>query len=410
MFDIKKIFSVMMAAAAFALPFASCSDSAEEPQAPAAGEESQWADVTFTIYADTESPFTRAGEGGPAKMQTIGKAKYIDRLIYAVYDEDLTLLSQYGNTETGQYEVLDLGDTFKKGEAYNLELRLMRGKTYHITFWAQSSLTDAYDTRDFKRVEVKYPGTGADGLRSTLNNDEYRDAYCKTETLSINPQDESARRPVILSRPLAQVNVGTTGSDVQMIRSRGLITNGEIRQTQITLKGVARFFNVVEDIIDANNLADVTFDYSEIPSKYSYTPEEYLFVDVNGDGNYLPYITTFPTLQGNTPRTETFKYLSMCYVLVPASPLTAEENLNYPSYGDGYDTSTTTYTQALLDEMEVLFAYDPKTDDRVGVLRITNVPVHRNWRTNILGGLTTSGNGVSIVDSSQANVALFPGL
>ena len=415
-----------------ALLSASCSSElAFEGTSPYDGVTGEEVDVTFSISAEGTQMQTRAG--GPGQYQNkVGKGQEIDMLIYAVYEQDdktgeYTLLKQYGKgidtenhddfadgaeaieakeiqaSEGVSYDgqtILNVGETFKSEDGVEtITLRLMRNKQYHIAFWAQSSKTAAFQTNDLKNVKVIY--------ENAKNNDELRDAFCKVESFSVSPSNVA--RTVILTRPMAQINVGTTGADYKhLLKAKLVYQNKPITQSKITLKGVAQCINVVTDeiVVDnaENKLTTVNFTHDIIPAfmytQYANDPttfpdtkeddsfyykltdpkEELLKVDLDGDGKVLSYKINYPTYNGRTFLTETFKYLSMCYVLVPASH-TPEGETNVDN--DPYKSS-------VLDEVTITFA---ETDENGQATKeyetknLKNVPVHRNWRTNILGGL-----------------------
>lgn len=469
-----------------ALLSASCSSELAleggNPNNVATGEE---VDVTFSISAESAQMQTRVGD--PGQYQTkVGRGTEIDMLIYAVYeegkDEDkndvYTLLKQYGSTEIptelensnainmkykrtkedGTEEeytpnregqtILYVGDVFKEENGVKeIKLRLMRGKTYHIAFWAQSSKTEAFKTNDLENVEVIY--------ENAKNNDELRDAFCKVERFSVSPS--TAPRTVILTRPMAQINVGTTGADYKHLLANNVYPNKPYTKSKIILGGVAKTINVVSDEIgpgtetakfgwsplaayikNDGRIPDIIapliylgenaapyYDYSQLIQCEN---EEFLIVDLDYDGKIIMvdidydghiiendieqgYKTEYPTIKvtrdenGNITETkfltETFKYLSMCYALVPASHTaesgdagsTTADNDEDP-YGDGDESDDDyefkdPYKSSVLNKVEVFFAEEDVTDeDNIpATIALDFVPVHRNWRTNILGGL-----------------------
>lgn len=378
-------------------------------------------DVTFSISSETASLLTRADkedeEGGPGRWQTLGKGAEIDMLIYAVYDADYTLLSQYSEgvkdpdnklpegsftvsptSHFGQ-TILYVGDKFQNGGKVEVTLRLMRKKTYHIAFWAQSSKTKAYDTNDLHHVEVLYTGA--------VNNDETRDVFCKSETFTVT--DGGITQTVILTRPVAQINVGTSGADYKNAEmGKNVINHKAITYSKIKIEGVARYLDVVnnkvlnqDDIdkaiadtsddniykgISGKATTNVEFNWAKIPAYYKvesiptedlYNPvagEELLQIDLDHDGNILDYKTNYPTLGSKGGyMTEKFKYLSMAYVLV-ANPMKIDNN-------DGITNSK------VIDNVTVWFAEKSDGTDGFQSLEVKEVPARTNWRTNILGGL-----------------------
>ena len=211
-------------------------------------------------------------------------------------------------------------------------------------------------------------------------------------------------------------------------------------------------FSEEEDADDHQATIDVTFDFNLIPAfiqadeeewKTTYTPvekEEFLQVDVNrngsidgytknqyvswadyekyrkgeintnaadyqepAEGDELPKTTGTEDLfkQGIMPETEVYKYLSMCYVLVPeAKTIEAEGDVAGASEGDEEDETAEPEKESRVlsfvefeakgidmdetaDEPAATDADDDKTLRKV--FKINNVPVRKNWRTNIIG-------------------------
>ena len=415
----RKLLSGMMAGLA-ALLATSCSSELAFEGAPDNGLPGEEMEVTFSIEAQALTRAEGINEdgtdeaprfGGPGQWQNkIGKGLNIDMLIYAVYekldDGTYNLLEQYGkgidiNSENGfdatnlpaaladgageGQTILNVAKEFEHYKAKEITLRLMRGKEYYIAFWAQNSGTTAFNTADLTKVQVNYEGA--------KNNDELRDAFCKVESFSVTAN--APTRTVILTRPMAQINVGTTGADYKhMILGQTVFNRQKVTQSKITLSGVAQYINVVTDEVDDSDLTNVEFAYDIIPAFMNTglpntdedyyggknPKEEFLKVDLNQDGKVYGYKINYPTLDKNNKYlTETFKYLSMCYALVPAAAQPKPEEEKMPEYAS-----------SVLQKVEVTFA-ETKNGNTPGdgytTISLDNVPVHRNWRTNILGGL-----------------------
>ena len=459
-----------------ALLTASCSDDLPgQGGATTGGGDGEEVEVTFTISTEDaallhtravkDDPTTDNADHGPGQYQsTIGKGLKVDALIYAVYEDEkddnnnYILLGQYGKgfigieadgTATsgtkpfGDQElyflgkdhngqtIVNVGGLFSQGGAYTLTLRLMRNKVYHLAFWAQSSKTAAFDTHDLAQVTVNYD--------NAKNNDELRDAFCKVESFSVSAS--ATPRKIVLTRPMAQINVGTSGADYKHYATgENVFPNRWITYSKIAIKGVSNTINVVKDEIGEvmKNADDtdkeVIFDWNPIAAYYASgiptgdedkrvgddkensAKEEFLLVDLNYDGKVAGYKTEYPTTDVTKDEegkitayeylTETFKYLSMCYVLVPAAKTETQPDGSH-------------YTSTVLSSVQVYFAEkvektpeagsgageegDAGEEDGAGetptpevipdeehayrYISLTNVPAQRNWRTNILGGL-----------------------
>lgn len=415
--------------------FASCtSEDINNATGPQGTPDSDEVEVTFAVKA-TGLGLSRAADdnkGGAGQFQEVGRGSKIDMLIYAVYDEihdsdgnvmGYSLLSQYAqglvsgpnaattlgpaatidaqNPHEGQ-TIINVGTTFANGGSETIKLRLMRNKVYHIAFWAQSSYTNAYNTNNLEKVEVNYEG---------LNNDELRDAFSKVESFSVAPGKET--RTVILTRPLAQINVGTSIYDFNNLvdtpdkedknapdPATSAYTLGFSR---IELHGVAKFFNVLADNIirsgengalAPSDTTSASFTLGIIPSYWTKTElpvdfdfkttnesdEEFLFIDFNNDGVITEQddITVPPASINDV---EKFKYLSMCYVLVP------DKKNRVPLY-DGTTDDTTDDSVIYDGTLSSLQFYMAKRGDGSAndefVVHVPDVPVRRNMRTNLL--------------------------
>lgn len=341
--------------------------------------------VSFSVSLEDGSVTRAASEPQPPAVPSgnISSGRGADMLVCAVYDNDGRLLAQYGDADSnGQIVVKGVG-----GWPVEVPIRLVRGQQYKIAFWAQNSACTAYTTSDLRNVTVDY------GRMDCPNNDETRDAFCKTEPLTAVAD---GLRGVVLNRPFAQINVGVRKRDYE-----GASLNGcRIVESKIRIDNVATCFDVVTNDVDTSpgKLQSVEFAFATIPafanmksaageqqipeekydeassdSYYNGLPaydgpaaEEFLYVDLNRDGKYNPY--------DDEANPEIFKYLSMSYILV------ADRIVGTSTYGTTLDR-VQLYFKSRDDSREII-----AVDDR----SLSNVPVQRNWRTNIIGTLLTS--------------------
>lgn len=441
-------------------------------------------EVTVSFVLAPESAATsRAGEEEekpdakkPARISDGSKA---DMLIYAVYDKDDNLLLGYSDgvdEELASELGITHGDgqTIKKIDQFptTVKLTLKRGETYKVAFWAQSRNTKAYNTKDLKKVEVIYTaapddGNGGNGgndgnggtqtldangtLEQSYNNDEMRDVFCRTVVLKAG-QSGKLEQNVYLYRPLAQINVGTTGYDYELVMRNA---NVKYTHSKIRINRVARYLDVVNDRTITSTTKDeydddgnivkapeafavIDFAYAPIPAyvhesfggkapeypsytkwdwlyagtyeedgekKWNFTPgdnvkyedyayEEFLYVplyeeaekvknkDKYVDDNYGGWddeekkeigddLSDYANINNfNDKLTETFKYLSMCYIL----------------------TSSSKEEAVVINNIKVWLASDANGSNEYELLHIDHVPAQRNWRTNIVGNLLTEAN------------------
>ena len=135
-----------------------------------------------------------------------------------------------------------------------------------------------------------------------------------------------------LKRPFTQINFGT--SDMKASEASGYTPS----QTKVVVSGVYKQLNLMTKQVEGET-TDVTFDYAGIPSE-----EE------------------FPDVKEGTD----YAYLAMAYVLVPEDQILVTTDLYH------------------------------KNDASEYTLNVANVPVQRNYRTNIFGALLTDELSVEV--------------
>lgn len=384
----KKFFS-MLAVFGLLLLSSSCTDES------LVGQEGDLVQVTFTISSEgtvsTRSDYVHYPENGQFPQISDGsKAK---RLIWAVYDKAGNLLPELAkgynidhagktNTEVAGYgQVVEDIDNFP----HTITITLVRGQEYSFAFWAQDENCNAFNTKDLRAVSVDYKTPG-----NNLANDELRDAFCKVETFTVTSAP-SMERTIILRRPFAQVNVGIPASEYEALRQSGV----RIMKSKIHMENVATEFDVVANSTHGDapeKRQAIDYEYNYIPAYYNYDIEadgetlptddeliegrvgaypqtQDLKIDLNHDGKIASYGEK--NGEGVDARDETYHYMLMAYILP------ADRN-------DGTSTYSTT-----LDKVE--FSLLPEDEGQAELtMSLENVPVQRNWRTNIFGNMFTS--------------------
>lgn len=106
----------------------------------------------------------------------------------------------------------------------SIELQLAKGRSYDIIFWAQCKDCKAYDNSDLREIRleeqlaIKY-----------FSGAEQMDAFCKVmQDVEVT---SSADIAVILERPLAQLNISSSGE-----------LSGDARSTALILKGIPKYY------------------------------------------------------------------------------------------------------------------------------------------------------------------------
>lgn len=282
--------------AAAALLMTSCND--EMDNGLKTGDEGT---VTFTAQLPSEMGTRAFADGLTAK-----------HLQYAVYEAgQSTPLKVFGDETTvvGEAEMVNL----KK----SVTLKLTSGKSYDVIFWADATTDSPYTFNPASQeVSVDYSKVN--------NNSDNCDAFFKKETITVSGNQSV---DVKLTRPFAQVNIGT--DDFDAAKASGL----EVTQTEVVAKAFATLNLATGEVADE---ADRTFTMKAIPTA--------------SDGE-------FPVAGG-------YKYLSMDYLLVGADKATVDVAFNY----GGPQNRT-----------------------------FTNVPVQRNYRTNIYGSLLTNTTDFNVI-------------
>lgn len=277
--------------------------------------------------------FNLTTEGAPMS-RAISDGESANELWYAVFDAE-------GNRISTIEQVTKEVAAFPTKE----NLLLAKGQTYKVAFWAQNKDCGAYTVDNNMNVKVSY--------ENAANNDETRDAFFKTVEFTVNGD---ASIDVELKRPFAQINVGVTQDDWE----KAVESDVEIAQSSVKIKNAATSINLLDGSVTGET--EVSYGFATVPAQFE-TPED-LSVTVNGNETK-------------------YKWLSMCYILVPDNSETATDGV----YGAN---------KANLDKL----AFEFKTADGSKSIKfeegLNGVPVQRNYRTNIVGRILTGSIDVNI--------------
>lgn len=425
--------------------------------------------VNFNIGTESYAS-SRAGESEGDALTFISDGLKCDMLIYAVYrvmdDGCNDYLESYGTgidprlegvvNECGPGQSVVKVDKFP----YTFFLNMKRGYKYKIAFWAQNSTTKAFNTNDLRKVEMIYSevkegvnpddedSNGSEGASeedkkyttSTPNNDDKRDAFCRTIEIDLTvPTASNIQKDVYLYRPLTQINIGANGFDYEIVNR---MRPEKYVYSKIRIDRVARYLNVVADSVYHSTINDdpyggrtdeafsvVDYGWAKIPAYYDmeipdypthtifdwkhnpnyrvetdgapitspelYEKEEFLrvirnnhadiikdgeavydknnnieyykynnkkYTHLDSDGKYFAYANYN---DHNNFESETYKYLSMCYVF----------------------TASTKDESILFNNIKVWLSTDGTDATAFQILDLDNVPAQRNHRTNIVGNL-----------------------
>lgn len=276
---------------------------------------------------------------GQPGTKVIGDGMTADNLVFAVFDEtgvELPELRQ-GDWIKEQEEITFGGDL-----QTTVTVKLVRGKEYTFVCWAQNKDAKCYDFTDMKNIGVSY--------KDAASQDETRDAFFAGVPTGKITEDFS--QTITLKRPFAQINVGTT--DLIEAEKAGLEIDN--LYSTMTVKNAATVLHTFTGAASAAE--EVTFAYAHS------VPVEKLVINKDK-------VVNNPTVA----IADKYDWLAMNYILV------ADGTTN------GASSALAEVTFSIREnDATVLTSYD-----------VPNVPVHRNYRTNIVGGLLTADGEVSII-------------
>lgn len=228
-------------------------------------------------------------------------------------------------------------DVVVSNKGAQVKTRLVKGQSYQFVFWAQKKDAGHYNTTSMKHIKLN---------TTVLNNDETRDAFYAHEPLY--KVTGSFVKPITLKRPFAQLNLATTKEDLEWAEKAGVV----IEKSSVKVKGAV---------------------YSTLNTLSGYCADK-----VEGEFeltlNAIPDAATEKltiTDSENQFDIDDYYYLSTSYLL--ASP-----------------------KEALSEE--IVFTLTAGANDEViNTLTVTNAPLQRNWRTNIIGEILTGEGTFNIV-------------
>lgn len=391
-----------------------------ENQSQPVEADGEWVDVSINVSIDDlKNAGTRDGGDVPADGNNdfaFGKGEKIDMLIYTIRDSVGNILTQYGKgyvdpklnlvTDTvgiknkypalGNYRLDDndhhqtvilWGETKKEdidevGEYLNknfeIRLRMMRGTVFNISLWAQNSNCTAFDFNKLTELKVDYSKLNLKDKAGEAGPDIY-DAFSASADFSVGQVLSPVT--VTLTRPFAQINLG--------IKTDAKDYSDAFTDLKVNFNQVATRFNVKENRVltpeDAGKIDPITknsvytFDADEALTEYTFTSNFTEWGDQTFNVN-----------------SEYYKYLGMCYVLVPDPTYNKDEETGdytddnatigdpaiYPS--DQYPTEggivSPSMTPSTISNVTITVTKNGEEFPRT----IENLSVNRNWRTNLL--------------------------
>lgn len=151
----------------------------------------------------------------------------------------------------------------------SIELQLAKGRSYDIIFWAQNSKCEAYDNSDLRKIRLEQQAI------ENFSGAEQMDAFCKVmQDVEVT---SSADIAVILERPLAQLNISSSGE-----------LSGDARSTALTLNGIPEYYQP---------LTGKTGGYITLKAAYNNLPCDDKLVTENGSYEYMAMAYVFAESQ-----------------------------------------------------------------------------------------------------------------
>lgn len=323
---------ILAALATYGLLMTSCS---QDEMAPPEGN----GVVTFKATLPGQA-FSRAdGEASGETPSVFGDGKKATVLKYAVYEagEDVVIFSsENADDPQGIYQKNDWGEGYIT-YGFDLTLKLIKGKSYDIIFWAQHEDATCYEfSPSEKQVSVNYEG-------ATIN-DETRDAFFGVIKGYTVKEGTNAETQANLCRPFAQFNVGI--NDLAEAKRAMNIPEEKNFQTKVTVKDVPTVLNLLTGEASTNQEV-VTFGCGTPVSDQAFPVQ---------------------AKEGEKPYT----YMAMNYVLTGAVPK-AED-----------------IAQADKETKDIEIEFLDPANTTCRTMPLSAVPFQRNHRTNIYGSLFTS--------------------
>ena len=268
---------------------------------------------------------------GPIQSRA-GEGSIVNKLYYAVYQgegEERVHVYPKDNENNPINGAVSLQNL-----SAEVPLPILKGETYDIIFWAQNDQNGIYDISNLTSIGVNY--------NATLSNKEEYDAFYNA--LNDFKADNKGHK-VELRRPFAQLNLGTSDWDTAKQALKDNNTD-PVTHSQVVVKGLANAFAPLTGVASGNE--EATFNAANITKE------------------------TFDLTIDN--ETKTYTNLSLNYLLVPCEKA---------PQGTGEYVAISTDEKALVDVTYTL--YRGEGNVLFEMEKIGNVPVQRNYRTNIVG-------------------------
>lgn len=229
----------------------------------------------------------------------------------------------------------------------SVTVKLIKGMTYNFVFWAQkpgkyTSLISATNGEVGAKLDIS-------SVAAAMMNDDSFDAfYGRISNYKV--EKAFSTEQLILTRPFAQVNVGAYAEDIAAAQASNLETGADVLKTKYFLGTEGKLkVNTTLDLLSGAAAGE-----SEIDLTAALRPNETLTVDGTD-----------------------YTWVAMLYLLQTA-PDYYDSNLAFVNDDEN---------KATLAELDFNIATTQNGDAVNTDRNVYNVPVQRNYRTNILGNI-----------------------
>lgn len=206
-------------------------------------------EVNFTAMLPTDT-----------RTRSFGKAEQVNTLVVGIFKKGF---SDEHTNSGGSWSYYEIDRKFFpiSGTSIDVSLSLAQNQTYSFVFWAYDSSQNIYDIDDLTAIKMN---TLPNPI--TFSEAEASDAFFATEEdITITGSNSY---PIELVRPLAQINVGTTGTPMQ---------------ATFTANGAPNIFHPFTNTV--SGAAEFTWNFSETTSEtfsadgteYNYLAMGYVF-------------------------------------------------------------------------------------------------------------------------------------
>lgn len=249
---------------------------------------------------------------------------------------------QVYHVERGDYEVFyhPHGDLVVDKDFHGsktIQIPLGKGQEYAIGFWAESPAANENNYYEISLYDQSGMSVSID-YSQINNNDENSDAFFGNVNFTVSGNES---KTVILKRPFAQINVGASDYSDFLGGS-----NNDIVNSSVVIKNAATTLNLLNGEVSGETTVTFGADHGAI------------YLDKNQTDCFEPIQTL--TVNGTK-----YTWLSMCYVL----PQDKDQSTTVSAEFNFEVTAGNNFT--LKDGLQ-------------------NIPIQRNFRTNIIGNLLTN--------------------